>query len=374
MLIYWLSRFKGKYQWAWLPFAFVVYVTTALNYFDNDGVIGPTLSKSLISLVILLTTTPYQFFWMLIILHLLTGVGLVAIEYWNPDWIRAHYNSPLHHLMDIGLGYAITCLIIGFILAYVRRIIADSRKQLSAQNQLLEEQRKELEFSNARLTRALSVLSHDVRNPLASIESLLEVFDSEEMDLETRQQVRQQLLKLTIATRDMATSLASWSKLQMTGHLFEPRFLTAQDLLKSTLPLIHELAHQHGIQLDLRVHEEDMLYLDSDLMSIVLRNLLHNAIKHSPADGQVMLQIQASEEKQLLIVEDWGVGMTPADVARLKEPHLKMSQLQSQDGIGLGLLLVQEFTALHQGSLEVDARPGVGTRMTITIPGLPLAT
>lgn len=160
----------------------------------------------------------------------------------------------------------------------------------------------------------------------------------------------------------------------MTGHLFEPRFLTAQDLLKSTLPLIHELAHQHGIQLDLRVHEEDMLYLDSDLMSIVLRNLLHNAIKHSPADGQVMLQIQASEEKQLLIVEDWGVGMTPADVARLKEPHLKMSQLQSQDGIGLGLLLVQEFTALHQGSLEVDARPGIGTRMTITIPGLPLAT
>lgn len=64
VLIYWLSRFKGKYQWAWPPFAFVVYVTTALNYFDNDGVIGPTLSMSLISLVILLTTTPYQFFWM----------------------------------------------------------------------------------------------------------------------------------------------------------------------------------------------------------------------------------------------------------------------------------------------------------------------
>ena len=374
LIVYWFSRIKGMYHWAWPTFALAIYVATFFNFLDNDGIIGPTLSMSLISLVILLTTTPYRFFWMWIALHVVTGASMVVIEYSNPDWIHAQYGSRAHHLLDVGLGYVITCLIIGLILAYVRRIISDSRKQLSAQNQLLEEQRKELELSNARLTRALSVLSHDVRNPLASIEGLLEVFDSEEMDLETRKQVRQQLLKLTIATRDMATSLASWSKLQMTGHSFEPRFLTVQDLLKGTLPLIHELAHQHGIQLDLHVHEEDMLYLDSDLMSIVLRNLLHNAIKHSPADGQVMLQIQASEEKQLLIVEDWGVGMTPADVARLKEPNLKMSQLQSQDGIGLGLLLVQEFTALHQGSVDVDARPGVGTRITITIPGLPLAT
>lgn len=194
LFIYWLSRLRGKYQWAWPPFALVIYVATFLNFFDNDGIIGPTLSMSLISLVILLTTTPYRFFWMWIVLHVTTGSAMVILEYSRPEWIHAQYGNRTHHLLDVGFGYVITCLIIGLILAYVRRIISDSRKQLSAQNQLLEEQRKELEFSNARLTRALSVLSHDVRNPLASIESLLVVFDSEEMDQETRQQVRQHLL------------------------------------------------------------------------------------------------------------------------------------------------------------------------------------
>lgn len=372
MVIYWLSRIKGKHHWAWPPFALVIYVATFLNFFDNDGIIGPTLSMSLISLVILLTTTPYRFFWMWIVLHVTTGAAMVILEYSRPEWIHAQYGSRTHHLLDVGFGYVITCLIIGLILAYVRRIISDSRKQLSSQNQLLEEQRKELEFSNARLTRALSVLSHDVRNPLASIESLLVVFDSEEMDQETRQQVRQHLLQLTTATRDMATSLASWSKLQITGHSFEPRLITVEELLKSTVPLIQEMAKSHSIQLDLRVHEEEILYVDADLMPIILRNLLHNAIKHSPANNVVRLEIHITESEQLFVVQDWGDGMSSADIARLMESQLKMSQLQSQDGIGLGLLLVQEFTALHSGKIAVESNRGEGTRIALSIPNSPL--
>lgn len=55
----------------------------------------------------------------------------------------------------------------------------------------------------------------------------------------------------------MATSLASWSKLQIPGHSFEPRLITVEELLKSTVPLIQEMAKSHSIQLDLRAHEEE---------------------------------------------------------------------------------------------------------------------
>lgn len=103
-------------------------------------------------------------------------------------------------------------------------------------------------------------------------------------------------------------------------------------------------------------------------MPIILRNLLHNAIKHSPANNAVRLEIRATESVQLFVVQDWGDGMSSADVARLMESQLKMSQLQSQDGIGLGLLLVQEFTALHNGKIAVESNRGEGTRIALSIP------
>lgn len=108
---------------------------------------------------------------------------------------------------------------------------------------------------------------------------------------------------------------------------------------------------------------------DPDLMRIVLRNLLANAVRHSPDDSVIELAVQGQDNGELHIrVQDRGEGIPADELPRLFQRYFRGRASQGKPGAGLGLNLVQRIVELHGGTIEVQSTEGQGTTFQIRLP------
>jgi signal transduction histidine kinase len=106
-----------------------------------------------------------------------------------------------------------------------------------------------------------------------------------------------------------------------------------------------------------------------------LGNLVDNAIKYTPAGGKVGLSLLAADGQACIVVLDTGIGIAPADAARVFDPFVRLDAARSRDagGAGLGLAIVRAIVLAHGGSITVDSAPGAGSRFTVRLPLAPPA-
>jgi heavy metal sensor kinase len=99
-------------------------------------------------------------------------------------------------------------------------------------------------------------------------------------------------------------------------------------------------------------------------------NLVENAVKYTPAGGTVELLVTAGAEGVEIAVEDTGIGIAPDDRQRIFEPFVRLDDARSRDsgGSGLGLTIARSIVAAHGGRVDVESRPGQGSRFTIHLP------
>ena len=109
---------------------------------------------------------------------------------------------------------------------------------------------------------------------------------------------------------------------------------------------------------------------DKRAVKQILINLMSNAIKFSDRGGTVTVAARVDGQHILLDVEDSGIGIAADDIARIGNPFFQVRGTYSrqQDGTGLGLSIVKGLVSLHGGDLEVESRPGEGTRMVVRLP------
>ena len=114
---------------------------------------------------------------------------------------------------------------------------------------------------------------------------------------------------------------------------------------------------------------------DAGALRRALGNLVDNAVKYTPAGGKVELSLLAGEGRARIVVRDTGIGLDPADAARIFDPFVRLDAARSRDagGAGLGLALVRAIVDAHGGAIAVDSTPGAGSRFTISLPLAPPA-
>ncbi len=244
------------------------------------------------------------------------------------------------------------------------------------------ERTAELNRTNAELERAnrakdefLANMSHELRTPLNSIlglsESLLEqrrdpLSDHQKNSLQIIESSGRHLLELINDVLDL-------SKIEAGMLDYYPQVVDVDALCRSSLAFVKEQATRKFINITY-VKEDTMseIYADPRRLKQILVNLLTNAVKFTPAHGQVTLQVKADVEQDLVqfSVIDTGIGIAPEDLGRLFTPFVQVdSNLNRQfEGTGLGLALVQKLTDLHGGSVQVESEVGAGSRFTINLP------
>jgi len=210
-----------------------------------------------------------------------------------------------------------------------------------------------------------ATLAHDLGTPLHSIAGLANLLlergnwtpdVSRKLEL-----IVQQTQRLNTVIQNVRRATRS------PGPHFEEVLVT--ELLNDTLPLVEPLLQKAGIELQVRIDERiGRIHADLYRLQTALFNLLQNAMEATPQGGVITVSLQADPDYRevALTVADTGAGIPPELLERVCEPFFSTHQ---EEGMrGLGLAIVQDIAKMHGGRIEIDSRPGEGTRIVLILP------
>jgi PAS domain S-box-containing protein len=225
-------------------------------------------------------------------------------------------------------------------------------------------------------TNIVANVSHELRTPLASIRAYTELLieNLDEGDEELRQRFLGVIDQETQDLADLITDLLNVARLESGRFVPHKEDTSLRYVAEEALDRLRTQAGQRGIQLLLDVPPDlPSLPADPEMMGILLKNLIGNAVKFSTRGGEVSVSLQADGERQMLTVTDHGVGIAPEDLPHIFEKFYRgHSTVESGfEGTGLGLALVKEVVEAHGGSIEVQSEQGTGTQFTIILPMTP---
>ncbi len=242
----------------------------------------------------------------------------------------------------------------------------------------LENLNHELQALNVSKDKFLSVMSHDLRNPLtallASSGKLSE--EPESLSISQIRQLSQIIHRTSNKLLNQLNEVIEWAKKQSQKTSFNPERIKLADGIEESLELLRPNAYQKMIRLQNNVPRDIYVMADSLMLRSIVQNLVTNAIKYTPQRGSVLINAKMDDQMACIFIEDSGVGMTAEMKERLfvNRNHESLSGTNNEQGSGLGLLLVNDFVAQHGGKIDVQSKVGAGTTVSFTIPVICLET
>lgn len=236
--------------------------------------------------------------------------------------------------------------------------------------------RQSLAIANAKneeKSRYLSLTSHDLRNPLTTIQVSAEMLKdygdklSEEKKQKHLDWIKSSVKNINILLEDILTlNQADAGKLS-----FEPQSVNVVELSASIIHDFEAIAtDKHQIILQ-AAEPEIIVGCDVKLLYHILGNLLSNAIKYSPDGGMITLNISLSATDVILVVEDEGIGFPSDYKPKLFTQFERAANVGSIKGTGLGLSIVKYAVECHGGTISLSSEEGIGTKAIVSLPCLP---
>ncbi|HUH18703.1 HAMP domain-containing sensor histidine kinase [Albibacterium sp.] len=354
------SRYFGRLQSSLILFSAGTSILMAFNYFINSGIQGPTLILYLLSLVFTLSVMPTKQFlyWML---GNVSIVGtLLLIEYYNTDFVKITYVKRSDLFLDTSTTYICVVICIGTVLSYLIKNYEREKDNALKASQALE-------VANNSKTRLLSILSHDLRSPLNSITTYLETLNGYELSAEERQFLEKNLLNETKNMQVMLHNLLSWTKSQMDGGTSVNLVrLNLSEMVADCLLIQQTAAKIKSVAIYADVDPSLELYADTDMLKLVIQNLVNNAIKFTPAGGEIQINSNCDRGRLRLNITDNGIGIPKERQANLFTLHATSTYgTNNEKGVGLGLILCKEYTELQNIQISFSSLPGNGTKFTL---------
>lgn len=242
--------------------------------------------------------------------------------------------------------------------------------KLCEQHKALEVKNEELAQLSAFKDRLLTVVSHDVRNPLSGVKSMLTLQASGAISVEDFSEWNVDMTKRIDSALDMLTNLLEWSKLQYVGLKPYPEKLDLNLFLREVIDQAQHQAALKSVYLKWEAVQGATVNADRHMLRICLYNLLSNAIKFSHKGSSVWLMARQKPSGTVLEVIDLGVGMDAEAKSKVLQPRVSFTTYgtENEKGSGVGLVLVHELLELMNAKLEIESEPGEGSVFRIYLP------
>ncbi|RVT96536.1 sensor histidine kinase [Mucilaginibacter limnophilus] len=216
--------------------------------------------------------------------------------------------------------------------------------------------------------RIISILAHDVRNPLASLKSVIEFRKTDILDEEEATHMMDTISLQLDSTIDMIANVVNWGEMQLKFDKFSFEDVALFDLVKtiSGSEVLNNRAKHNIIVND--VDKELFVRTDRRVLEFILRNLMSNANKFTE-NGTISISAKKQGSYTIIEVCDTGVGMPQekADQLFAGTENAITAGTKNEKGNGLGLLLVKEFIDRMKGTITVESKPGEGTCFRIVL-------
>ncbi|WP_026904521.1 sensor histidine kinase [Pedobacter glucosidilyticus] len=361
-LTYYISRFKNNFNLAIDISAININLILGINYFFNSGIEGPTLLLYALSLFLLLSISRLSKLIYLVLLNLTCVAIITGLEYYNADFIIVNYNDTNSKYIDLLFSYLISLILIYAGTSYLKKSYIFQRK-------IVLEKAEALKVLNNEKDKIFSVISHDLRTPLANIQQYLELANTVELTDEERKVIRKDLLELTRNSLELLNNLLHWSKNQMDGNIVNKRFIFIAEELALTFNFLKSFAQKKDVAIEIFLEENIAIYADLDMLKLILRNLIHNAIKFSPAGGLIDVTMVTEHDHYLITVADKGIGIKKNEQAAIFTMSPKTNYgTNKEKGTGLGLMLCKEYTEMQGGKIWFTSTEHVGTTFYVSLP------
>jgi len=244
-------------------------------------------------------------------------------------------------------------------------------KEIQKANKKMLEQTHELKLLNETKDKFFSIISHDIKGSFNSIISYSDLMvKCEDHSFNDLVNYSNSINTSAKKTFSLLENLLQWSQVNTNTLKTNIEKVDVTDVLREILITYQTLIDQKELKLRLDVDLKSEIYADRNMLAVIIRNLLTNAIKFSKKDGTIIIQFFVKDDSLEFMIKDNGVGITNDRVDKIlfSDNYGSTMGTLNETGSGLGLRLCKEFIEAHHGELTITSEEGKGSAFNFSIP------
>ncbi|MBC7486151.1 MAG: CHASE3 domain-containing protein [Cytophagaceae bacterium] len=272
----------------------------------------------------------------------------------------AEVTSELNNMKYVLLFCALAAVAMGlFTVGIMKKYVQEKQKRLD-----------ELQELDKNKNKFFSIISHDLRAPVYRLVQLTKMM-SDSYKMNSKEDLSDMISlsrSSSIRIKGLLDNLLTWGKIQMERIEFNPEEVHVFHTVEKVISDLKDVSRSKRIELVNSVAKEPSVYADSNMLKMVLRNLIHNAVKYSNPNSEVIISTIVMNGQVEILVRDFGIGMEKEFIDQLMkmESVYSRSGTASEEGSGLALIICKEFIEKNNGVLSISSQPGVGTIASVT--------
>lgn len=246
--------------------------------------------------------------------------------------------------------------------------------KIEEQNKELKETQNILKEANITKDRFLSIIAHDLKNPFTSLIgfSKLVVDDFDKIDKKHLKEILEMIYQSAKQIYSLLENLLLWARAQSGSVTIEPDYIDIYGIIQENLDIFSNNIKEKNINIKLNLNKENRVFVDYNMISTVIRNILSNAIKFTNFNGKIEIKTESVDNGENLLIEikDNGKGIEEEYKDRIFSIDKKFSTpgTNNEKGSGLGLIICKEFVLKNNGDIYFKSKYGEGTSFFIKLP------
>jgi two-component system sensor histidine kinase/response regulator len=256
--------------------------------------------------------------------------------------------------------------------AAVNEQLMHSNAEVVTLNQQLTKKNEQMMELIATKDKFSSIIAHDLRNPFNSLLGFSELLKKNAANYSTDEitEFANEMMESSKQAYNLVENLLEWSRIQTGTITPQAGWTPATDIIGEVKNLAWKQAQMKQINLTTEIDSNISIYADKEMTTMILRNLVSNAIKFTPLNGTVTIKVTQCDTATHIVIIDNGMGIEPEHLSNLFRIDRKLSKAGTagESGTGLGLLLCREFVEIQGGEIWASSSPGVGSEFHFKLP------
>jgi len=237
-------------------------------------------------------------------------------------------------------------------------------------NQTLRNQTIELQQLNDIKDKYFTIISHDLKGPIFGIKELIHLTNtglvSKEEFMDMLPEVSRNMEQVAI----LLENLLAWSSSQLKGgEIVKTQEFDIHKILIQQKGILERIANEKKIEICIDAEAKSMVKADKNMIALVVRNLINNAIKFSNLEGKISISTHNEQDFVKICIEDYGKGISEENLSKINRGiSFTTTGQNNESGTGIGLVLVKDYIRKNHGQFEVLSEEGKGTKFCIKLP------
>ncbi|MCB8994953.1 MAG: hypothetical protein H6538_05025 [Bacteroidales bacterium] len=364
LILYYFFRFKKIIKPFIVPIIFISISGISTIWVFNGGINSSNVFVAFVILILLLIISPPNLKFFVLVLFLAFHIGIYLIQLYRPDLI-VDFPTEKERWIDHVITLFYTSTFIYLIIKFLHTNYTQERMKV-------EENEKKLKELIASKDMLLSILAHDLKSPFNALLGLTELLKNNVHTYtpEKLEKTATHIHSSAFASYNLLEDLLTWARAQSGKIPFEVSNLLLNEVCRDIINEMKNNAEAKNIHLEHKISSDLVVYADLNLLKIILRNLVSNAVKFTRNHGSITISAVSGNNMVEISVQDDGIGIPKSNLEKLFNPAIIYSShgTSNEKGTGLGLLICKEFIEKHGGKLNIESEEGVGSRFYFQLP------